>query len=555
MRRAGGLAIVAMAMIVVARGACAQEAPAPVATEADDPPASRNLWFLRAGYSPARVLAASPFVSGEDVARTLTLELGRQTDGTRDWHRVYNYPSYGIGFYAGRFDQEQEIGRPFATYGFFSWPFPVSNRVQLTADFGLGVSWNWTEFDRQTNPANTALGSDVAYHIDGGFSLRFLATNRTSVYAGVNVTHWSNGAAKQPNLGLAVVGPKVSVRQNFAPQILPPRAGAADLPRFEPSWEFVVGGAGSGKNAVATTSSRIEAVDRWRDFGAFDVTAALQRQFYRFGKVATGADITYDGATGARVEIVDGRQVESRAAVDDRFALGLYGGYEHVIARFSLLFQLGYTVWRGFEDAEIPRFYQRYGSRFYFTDHFWATFAVRSIKVRKANFLEFGLGYRVRWSGDLTTHFLPAEIDARNPPGVGDVLQRIPVEDDEVGALARGDGAEAVEPEDAGRRARCGHDRLSGRQAGGHHVLQLDVLGPSEHPAGARAADVGPERDADAGGIELRHVPRQPVPFFAPGCDRIRGLESPPPHRSARSASGDTRLAKRRLVEPCGSVT
>ena len=52
MRRAGGLAIVAMAMTVVARGACAQEAPAPVATEADDPPASRSLWFLRAGYSP-----------------------------------------------------------------------------------------------------------------------------------------------------------------------------------------------------------------------------------------------------------------------------------------------------------------------------------------------------------------------------------------------------------------------------------------------------------------------------------------------------------------------
>jgi hypothetical protein len=273
----------------------------------------------------------------------------------------------------------------------------VSNRAQVTADFGMGVSWNWTEFDPKTNPTNTALGSDLAYHVDAGLSLRFLATERASVFAGLNATHWSNGATKQPNLGLAVVGPKVGVRYNFAPQVVPPRASAADLPPFEPAWEFVVGGAGSGKNAAAATSSSIDIVDRWRDFGAFNVTTGLQRHFYRFGKVATGADVSYDGAAGARVDIITGRRVESRALFDERFALGLYGGYEHVMARLSVLFQVGYTVWRGVDEEDVPRFYQRYGTRFHFTDHFWGTFAVRSIKIRKANFLEFGLGYRVLW--------------------------------------------------------------------------------------------------------------------------------------------------------------
>ena len=36
----------------------------------------------------------------------------------------------------------------------------------------------------------------------------------------------------------------------------------------------------------------------------------------------------------------------------------------------------------------------------------------------------------------------------------------------------------------------------AGRQAGGDHVLELDVLGPPEQPARARAADIGAERDA-----------------------------------------------------------
>jgi hypothetical protein len=79
MRRAGGLAIV---VIIVARGACAQDAPVPDAPgDVNAPP--KNLWFVRAGYSPAHVLTASPLGSGENEARTLTFELGRQTDGTR----------------------------------------------------------------------------------------------------------------------------------------------------------------------------------------------------------------------------------------------------------------------------------------------------------------------------------------------------------------------------------------------------------------------------------------------------------------------------------------
>ncbi len=389
-------ASLAVAMMLIAAAASAQDAPAPPAAA---PASGASSWFLRAGYSPARVLTASPLESGGDEARTLTLEVGRQTDGTRDWHRVYNHPSYGVGVQVSRFGHERELGRPIATYGFFSWPFPIARRAEITADFGIGVSWNWTTFDRYTNSTNTALGSPIAYSVDGGVSLRLLATERASVYAGFNATHWSNGSTSQPNLGLAVIGPKLGVRYNFGPQPARPRASPADLPRFEPAWEFVVGAAGSGKTtAAATNSNQLETVDRWREFGAFNITTGIQRHFYRFGKVAGGGDLGYDGATGARVDIRDRQQIESRAPAAERLSLGVYGGYEHVIGRFSAIVQLGYTAWRGFDDEEVPRFYQRYGSRVYFSDRFWGTFAVRSLKFRKANFIEFGCGYRVRWA-------------------------------------------------------------------------------------------------------------------------------------------------------------
>jgi len=326
-----------------------------------------NPWFLRVSYSPARVLAATRFQSGEDSARPMTLEIGRQTDGTRLWHRIYNYPSYGVGLYIGSFNHRQEFGQPLAAYAFFSWPFPVSSRTQVTADFGGGASWRWREYDPKTNPTNTALGSDKAYHVDAGVYLRYIASARSNVYAGLNLTHWSNGGTQEPNLGLATVGPKIGVRYNFSPQVAPSRAARGPLPPFIRTSEFVVGAAGGRKNAGD------------RDFRTSNITAGLQRHFYRFGKVGAGADITYDGSAPKLT------------------ALGLYGGYEHVIARFSILAQLGSIVGSGFGNDDIPRFYQRVGARVYLTVPVWAMFAVRSVNFKEATSLEFGFGYRARW--------------------------------------------------------------------------------------------------------------------------------------------------------------
>ena len=352
-------------LLLIAGYASAQTPSVPDPRPSSPPRLTTNPWFVRVGFAPTRVFSASQFESGDPAQSALTFEVGRQTDGTRAWHRVYNYPSFGAGFFVGRFDQRRELGQPFAAYGFFSWPFPVTARTQVETDIGLGLSWRWNEFDARLNPTNTALGSDRAYHVNTGVYLRYLATSRANVYAGLDVSHWSNGGTRQPNLGLMTVGPKIGVHYNLAPQAAFRRAPAEDLPLFRPAWELVAGGAGGRKHLEG------------RDFGAFNVTMGLQRHFYRFGKVAGGADVIYDGAA------------------PNRRALGLYGGYEHVIARLSLLAQLGTMLGGGLDSSE-PGFYQRTGIRFHLTERLWSTFAVRSVNFKSASALEFGAGVRFR---------------------------------------------------------------------------------------------------------------------------------------------------------------
>src|SRR5262245_28404567 len=57
-------------------------------------------------------------------------------------------------------------------------------------------------------------------------------------------------------------------------------------------------------------------------------------------------------------------------------------------------------------------------------------------------------------------YFMPSQVDLRNSFRVRDVIERIRIEHDEVGALTRRDCAELVQPQDFGGGARGCHNRF-----------------------------------------------------------------------------------------------
>ena len=350
--------------------------------------------FTRVGFSPAYVVATNPFAvsgampAGREVhaVPSLTLEIGRQTDGSQPWHHAYGLPSYGVGVSVGSIGSG--VSRPVDAYTFFSWPFArPSERLHITTDIGMGISWNWKAFNQRTNAYTTVLGSNVNARIDWGFYLRYLATPQTSLYAGVDFTHRSNGGMRQPDQGINTIGPIFGLRYNLAPERS--QRPASDPTPFRPAWELIAGGVGGRKNVLD------ERNNIHHDFGAVGITTGMQRHFYPYGKMAFGADVMYDGSTGARVVDVVNRSV-LRADLGDRMALGFYTGYEHVIGRFGALVHVGYKVVNGSDDPMAGSLYERYGWRYHFNDHWWGTFAVRAINGRKADALEFGFGFKTR---------------------------------------------------------------------------------------------------------------------------------------------------------------
>jgi Lipid A 3-O-deacylase (PagL) len=350
-----------------------------------------NPWFVRGGITPAFVISTNPFVSGGDEtsgrtdvnvidrAPNVTLEVGRRTNGSSSWHELYGMPSYGFGFSLASFRNGVEHARPVEAYGFFSWPFySFSDRLDVTTDFGMGVSWNWKRVNDRSGATDTVLGSNLNARIDWGFYLRYLMTPRQVLYVGGDFTHRSNGGVVQPDIGINTIGPKVMLQYNFGEFgfDVPSSREARPPSHFQPSWEAIAGASGGLKNVVLDTGSS--------DFKSIDMTAGALRRFYPYGELALGTDVIHDGSVGP-------------IAHDGPWALGMYAGYEHLIGRFSAFVHVGYTVARGLDDPDAPRAYQRFGWRYQVTDRIFGTFAVRATGGNRAEALEVGAGYRMRW--------------------------------------------------------------------------------------------------------------------------------------------------------------
>src|SRR5262249_42737757 len=117
-----------------------------------------NPWFVRSGITTDHIVSRNPFAptAGQeggpiDGGHDFTFEIGRRTDGSQEWHPLYGMPSYGFGLSLSSFHNDVVHSRPLDAYTFFSWPFlKLNDRLDVTTDFGMGLSWHWNKVNERT---------------------------------------------------------------------------------------------------------------------------------------------------------------------------------------------------------------------------------------------------------------------------------------------------------------------------------------------------------------------------------------------------------------------
>ncbi len=359
--------------------------------------------FGRLGYQFGTVLKTNDFVKGNNLSgkpidyyQSARIEFGWQTTGSKMWHTIWNYPTFGLGFYGVDYVNEDELGNPLAIYGFAEWPFNRTGDLVLSMQMGFGLAFNFKPFDPVSNPYNEAIGNFRAAYIDVGVTLDYMLSNRFNLVAALTGTHFSNGGSKQPNWGLNQLGLMGMVKYRF--QKDDPPYTRYEIPAYDKNNEWLISASWGVRNVhIGSPADVPELSDKYLrvDYSVFTLTSTYYRQTTWQSKFGGGIDLVYDRSVGGQIDAGDGDVDNVEVPVFDEVRVGLYGAYEFVLHDLSILVNIGYSIIQ--QEDQLPKLYQRVGVKYHFVDDFFLGLNVRFQDFGKANHLEFNLGYRLRW--------------------------------------------------------------------------------------------------------------------------------------------------------------
>jgi hypothetical protein len=175
-------------------------------------------WSIDASIHQGRIIRHSPKLA-YPIPRGSTgamLDFRYQTYGRKDWQEWRNYPEIGVTleyYYPG---DAQILGHVFGVVPHLNLHLIERESWLVQFQLGTGLAYFTRPYDAITNPLNNAIGSHLTnltvFRLQGGWKIDPNWTLRL----GGSFSHFSNAAAKSPNLGMNI--PAISLGAQYTPK-------------------------------------------------------------------------------------------------------------------------------------------------------------------------------------------------------------------------------------------------------------------------------------------------------------------------------------------------
>ena len=313
---------------------------------------------------------------------TLGLELGYVKHLQGDAKDADNhFPAVGANIEFRNFGYNDVLGHAFSVSHFFNAPIFQRELFFIDFQYGAGIGYITKKYHLDNNPTNNAIGS----HFNAKVSIKLLFTkyvNRKSIGLGLEMAHFSNGAITYPNLGLNV--PNLFLQIGFL---------EADRTPYLKDLNYL--------SEVYTSKNKhnllMSAV-----FTAKQVRANpnLPKRYPVFGLRATYQQLVSDKwSAEASIDVIHNESnlfvyPDSNFTRSDVLQIGLYIGASYEFYKSEIVMGIGYYLRDNINT--IGKLYNKIGYRYYVTNHWYGLFNIRA-NLGKADFFEFGIGYKFRW--------------------------------------------------------------------------------------------------------------------------------------------------------------
>lgn len=305
----------------------------------------------------------------------------KQTDGSKEWHRAYNYPDFG-GYFLYQDFKSVPLGVNYSAGALYNFYF--FNR-KLQFKLAQGVTMTTNPYDKVENSKNKAFGSKFIANTNFGLSYdnQNLFKN-IGFHAGILFTHYSNGRVKSPNSGINTylldIGLRYNLDKNFVRQV--------DTTTVEKNYNSPL-----RYNFVFRTGINENPIIGSGQFPFYHIGFYAEKRLNRKSALQLGTELFLTKSIEEYITYYSVAYPEEGISRNtDYKRVGLFFGHELLINRISLEAQIGYYVYQPFKK-DIP-IYDRVGIKYYFTDNLFGGFTIKT-HLFLAEALEFGIGYRI----------------------------------------------------------------------------------------------------------------------------------------------------------------
>lgn len=307
-----------------------------------------------------------------DHAYAVELSYVFRTNGQKSWHKHYKYPELSVNLFYGSVGNTQLLGNFTGLYGALNIPFIAKEKFRLNGKLGSGLAYTNKVYDEVFNKKNVAVSTPINALINIGLDAKTYF-GKNWIVVGVDLTHFSNGGFKVPNLGLNLpylslgYGRYVSKAENYS---------TIEKPTAIPQRTLILG-------ATAIASVKEVFPTNGKAYPVF----ALNLHARMFMKPKVGWEVAFDIISK---QAIMGYRVEIEKTQWQIMQFGVYAGYLLPLNQFHFVLGMGAYV-RDFYHPD-GLLYHRVGMRYYLKNGIHFNLVLKS-HWGKADYVEWGVGY------------------------------------------------------------------------------------------------------------------------------------------------------------------
>jgi hypothetical protein len=303
--------------------------------------------------------------------------IARPTSGDAYWNQLFKFPEPGVSLCVFDLGNPKNLGNLYSVCPYIDFPFNKSKCTRICLRAGGGLCYLTKPFDRISNYQNIAIGSHFNGFMNFRLTLKQELSKRLRLDMGISFSHCSNGAFKEPNLGLNM--PTLNIGLGYSLNPCPEFKPMETLPTCDKR-SFVGITLAGGLSQLNPPGGR--------DFAAGIVSAAVYRRWNHKNLWNAGMELFYNEANFQEVHRTDASVQRARYLQPS-----VKIGYALVVARMSMPIELGCYLYDKVGGEKVP-LYERIGLKYQINQHFLIGTSLKTYFAR-AEYFEWGITYRI----------------------------------------------------------------------------------------------------------------------------------------------------------------